>query len=212
MDLSGLDVVCDIPIRCSSRHAQDGASRFLSRYLRHSGCLKSGKGWGRRMDGGGWMPWPTICSDCALDRCRGTEGDILAAIRDSDKDRFEIAVMVDDSDVPLWIIAARAVQGHSAPFVLDDRLYWLIKSELSMFLSTLIHGTRRQFLNSILQSGIQPAGAGELGRVHAYYAPFAPDDPRYRAGMRHDSECYIYLHTKSALEDNKMYLTHAGRS
>ena len=104
----------------------------------------------------------------------------LAAIRDSDKDRFEIAVMVDDSDVPLWIIAARAVQGHSAPFVLDDRLYWLIKSELHMFLSTLIHGTRRQFLNSILQSGIQPAGAGELGRVHAYYAPFAPDDPRYR--------------------------------
>ena len=61
----------------------------------------TGKGWSRRMDGGGWMQWALICSDCALDRCHGTEGDLLAAIRDSDKDRFEIAVMVDDSDVPL---------------------------------------------------------------------------------------------------------------
>ena len=36
LDLVSLDVVCAIPIRCSSRHAQDGASRFLSRYLRHA--------------------------------------------------------------------------------------------------------------------------------------------------------------------------------
>ena len=120
------------------------------------------------MDGGGWMRWANICTDCMLDRCKGTEGDLLAAIRDSEKDRFEIAMAVDKNDEPLWIIAARAVQGHSVPFVLDDRLYWLIKSQLHMFLCTLIHGTRRQFINSILESGIQPAGSGELGRVHAY--------------------------------------------
>ena len=65
------------------------------------------------MDGGGWMPWANICTDCMLDRCKGTEGDLLAAIRDSEKDRFEIAMAVDKNDEPLWIMAARAVQGHS---------------------------------------------------------------------------------------------------
>ena len=97
--------------------------------------------------------------DCALDRCRGKEGDLLVAIRDSEKDRFEVAAVCDENDVPQWFVAARAVQGFSAPFVLDDRLYWRIKAGLYLFLSVLIHGTRRQFLNSILQSGIKPAGA-----------------------------------------------------
>ena len=28
--------------------------------------------------------------------------------------------------------------------------------------------------------------------------------------MRHDSECYIYQDTKAAVEDHKLFLTHAG--
>ena len=81
------------------------------------------------------------------------------------KDTFEIAAVCDVDDVPQWFIAVRAVQGFSAPFVLDECLYWRIHGEVGMFLCTLFHGTRIQFLNIILQSGIAPAGAGELGRV-----------------------------------------------
>ena len=39
---------------------------------------------------------------------------------------------------------------------------------------------------------------------------FHPDDARYRVGMRHDSECYIYLNVKAAVEDSNLYMTHAS--
>ena len=80
------------------------------------------------------------------------------------KDRFEVAAICSADDVPAWFMAVRAVQSFSVPSVLDDRLYWLIRSQASRFLSTLIHGTR-QFINSILQSGIVPAGAAEIEHV-----------------------------------------------
>ena len=93
----------------------------------------------------------------------------------------------------MYCIAARAVQGFSAPFVLDERRYWLIRSEVAMFLIVLVHGTKRHYVNSFLMTGVVLHWSGDKGRVNAFHTPFAPDDARCRAGMRHDSERYSYL-------------------
>ena len=182
------------------------------------------------MDGGGWIEWQTACND-AWNRTRGGPEHLLGAVVSSDKDRFQLLVHVTEADEPDNIVAIRAVQGFSMPFISDDRLFIPISVDPSpgpteagstgaspgstqagvhSLFGCLVHGTSISSLTGIQREGLRPAGAGRNERTHNHLAPFPPEDPRYRAGMRHDSEAYLYYHTYSTLRDHKCLLSHAG--
>ena len=71
VDLNLESECCGVNLWYKSRKVLEASSRFLSFYIRHGGSLRTRKGWGQAMDGGGWMSWAQTCTDCMLDRCRG---------------------------------------------------------------------------------------------------------------------------------------------
>ena len=58
----------------------------------------------------------------------------------NDRDRFEMLIEVDSDDTPLCVVALRARQGVSYPFVLDERVYWRVHAESWKHLAVMVHG------------------------------------------------------------------------
>ena len=183
-------------------------SRKLTTMLRH-GAVREGI----PIDAGGWVPWPAVRYFMQIDdnQLAGLCREIMA----QEKNRIQVLLMrtttadaqpiyppgrlpngcpplmyYDEKDTFLVIVAVRAMQGHSIKFIAPERCFFRFLPEHANLISCLCHGTVIDAVPKILYGDLVPGGDKKF-RNESHFTVFLPWDPRYAAGMRHDSEIFI---------------------
>ncbi|XP_023729257.1 uncharacterized protein LOC111876934 [Lactuca sativa] len=130
-----------------------------------------------------------------------TFDDIKEAVRLDNKQRFSL--LEENGE-----LLVRANQGHTLMLVETKRLLKPILSPKEY--PVCIHGTYKEKLNSILESGLK-----RMKRLHVHFSFGLPTDNEVISGMRRDVNILIYLDVRKAIKggmklyisDNKVILT-----
>ncbi|KAK0630751.1 KptA family-domain-containing protein [Bombardia bombarda] len=178
-------------------------SRALSKLLRHQAASA-----GIPLDSEGFAPLDRVLQWGPIKSLQPTFSEIVAAVRDSDKQRFALkpnaktnpALDESSTDPAHWLI--RANQGHSIkqvstssllkPIVLSPSASsdGTIPEEGSVPIPpTVVHGTYFAFWPAILASG----GLRPMGRNHVHCSTGLPEDSEAGvvSGMRQDAELLV---------------------
>ena len=122
---------------------------------------------------------------------------LLTCVRESDKQRFEVAG--DSRNNPLYI---RACQGHTSEILDDDKVFGRpLRADDESVPAVFYHGTSWSARESIQEKGLI-AGFSHSGahpRIHVHFSPFRPGDGEERAGMRFKSEIYFQIDAKGLI-------------
>ena len=167
--------------------------------LRHKGPRPAdvrgkGGGYGMAMNTGGWVLLSEVAEtfDVSVD-------DVVTIAALSGKHRIQIAGIAKRNLVGYsWVALAliRATQGHSIRWLNPFRLFCRLSTmEMLAKCDCIMHGTRSDNIPSILANGLAPGGDAEddLARAYVHFSPFPRWDSRCVAGMRKDSEAYVFL-------------------
>jgi putative RNA 2'-phosphotransferase len=119
-------------------------SKYLSQHLRHKP-----ESIGLKLESGGWVDVENLLTACATHQFPITRVELENVVTESDKQRFSF------NETKTRI---RANQGHSIE--VDLQLQPQIPPNV------LYHGTAKQFLSSILESGLQ-----KMSRHHVHLSP-----------------------------------------
>ncbi|KAI9366710.1 KptA family-domain-containing protein [Zopfochytrium polystomum] len=114
--------------------------------------------------------------------------DVQAAVRDSDKQRYQLASEVDAATgETVWMIKAN--QGHSIEVEVE-----LEEVTDAAEIPTVLHGTSRSALPMILREGLS-----KMRRNHIHFAVGKPGESGVISGMRKSSEVIIYVDARRAM-------------
>lgn len=116
-------------------------SKYLSKYLRHQP-----EQIGLKLEAGGWVSVEKLLTACAERQLASARSELEEVVATNDKQRFSF----DETHTRI-----RANQGHSVEVDLQ------LPSQVPPH--TLYHGTARQFVASILESGLQ-----KMSRHHVH--------------------------------------------
>lgn len=119
-------------------------SKYLSKHLRHQP-----ESIGLKLEPGGWVDVENLLTSCANHQFSITRVELEKIVAESDKQRFSF----DETKTRI-----RANQGHSIE--VDLQLLPQIPPDV------LYHGTAKQFISSILESGLQ-----KMSRHHVHLSP-----------------------------------------
>lgn len=119
-------------------------SKYLSKYLRHQP-----ESIGLQLEPGGWVNVNNLLTACEIHQFSITRVELEEVVAESDKQRFSF----DETKTRI-----RANQGHSIE--VDLQLPPQVPPEI------LYHGTAKQFVSSILESGLQ-----KMSRHHVHLSP-----------------------------------------
>jgi putative RNA 2'-phosphotransferase len=119
-------------------------SKYLSKHLRHKP-----ESIGLKLEPGGWVDVENLLTACATHQFSITRVELEKVVADSDKQRFSF------NETKTRI---RANQGHSIE--VDLQLLPQVPPDV------LYHGTAKQFISSILESGLQ-----KMSRHHVHLSP-----------------------------------------
>jgi 2'-phosphotransferase len=184
-------------------------SKALSRILRHQALHM-----GLQMSSDGFVKLADILA--TKDFTHTTLADIQQVVETNDKKRFEL-VLIDDATPSAALshtptaaeYKIRAVQGHSIAIVEDEGLLQEItEANLSSLLphETVVHGTYRRFLPSILQDGLK-----RMRRNHIHLATDFPEGGGVISGMRSSCEIGVVVDVRKALRAGIPFaLSHNG--
>jgi len=134
----------------------------------------------------------------------GAKGeDVEQAVRDSDKQRFELREIEGETFV-------RASQGHSIKVVADEQLLKSLDLADADLPEICAHGTYHRHLPAIGHRGL--IAGGEHGdRNHIHFVPYEPGDGRVISGMRYNVEVVLYINLKRALSDGIPFFISTNR-
>jgi 2'-phosphotransferase len=149
-------------------------SKSLSYLLRH-GAVKEGLS----IDSSGYVNLSEVLAHNRLRSSRATQQDIERIVQENDKKRF---TLIQQEDV--WKICAN--QGHSLRTVGENNLTLLTPNE---YPERLIHGTTRQKLDLILQSG----ALSKMDRNHIHFTSLEKSIGEQMSGIRGFSTVLIYI-------------------
>ena len=127
---------------------------------------------------------------------------VLRVVKCSAKNRFCLYRIRDK------FTHIRCNRGHSIKDVVSTDLFTTKVTRGDLFGrggssadGSVYHGTKPQFLESILSQGLRPGGSGgpKGTRNHVHLSPFAQWDPRQKSGMRHESPVVLELNGEAML-------------
>eukprot|EP00929_Paragymnodinium_shiwhaense_P014791 TRINITY_DN122751_c0_g1_i1.p1 TRINITY_DN122751_c0_g1~~TRINITY_DN122751_c0_g1_i1.p1 ORF type:complete len:358 (-),score=94.31 TRINITY_DN122751_c0_g1_i1:275-1348(-) len=183
-------------------------SKSMTQTLRHSA-----KTMGVAIRADGYVLVDDLLATGSVKKEQGTEEDIKEIVRDSDKQRFQLA----ERDGRLWV---RAVQGHSMPGIKDDLILRRLEANCQATDGDLpgevLHGTYLRHWESIQASGLLAGGKqGKKFRKHVHFAPGLPKEGGVVSGMRESCDLVVYLDVQNALtaglpllrSNNNVYLS-----
>lgn len=119
-------------------------SKYLSKHLRHKPDSL-----GLKLEPGGWVDVENLLTACATHQFSITRVEVEKVVAESDKQRFSF------NETKTRI---RANQGHS----IEVDLQW----QPQVPPDVLYHGTAKQFISSILETGLQ-----KMSRHHVHLSP-----------------------------------------
>ncbi|KAL2130405.1 hypothetical protein VTI74DRAFT_6514 [Chaetomium olivicolor] len=198
-------------------------SKALSKLLRHQAQSA-----GVELDKEGYAPLDKVLSWGPLRSLAPTFSEILAAVHNSDKQRFALkpnpstnpSLNASSTDPSHWLI--RANQGHSIKLDSEHLLKPLSPESPTPegalpIPPFVIHGTYFAFWPSIVSSG----GLKPMGRNHVHFSTGLPEDTEAGviSGMRRDAEVLVYVDVERSMReggikwwmsDNGVVLTEGG--
>eukprot|EP00927_Polykrikos_kofoidii_P076622 TRINITY_DN7368_c0_g1_i1.p1 TRINITY_DN7368_c0_g1~~TRINITY_DN7368_c0_g1_i1.p1 ORF type:complete len:466 (-),score=58.15 TRINITY_DN7368_c0_g1_i1:521-1918(-) len=134
-----------------------------------------------------------------------TVDDVIKCVKNSDKQRFELAEYWGTQ----WI---RAVQGHSMRVVEDEKSLERLHADDANLPQVCVHGTYVTYKDSILLKGLLAGGTRGKGfRKHVHFAPKAPHDKTVISGVRYDCDIAVYIDLRRALMDGVPFYISANQ-
>ncbi|ODQ78439.1 hypothetical protein BABINDRAFT_168183 [Babjeviella inositovora NRRL Y-12698] len=169
-------------------------SKSLSYLLRHAAQAH-----GLSVDENGYIPLPEILSHNRVRSHQATLADIQRVVADCDKQRFTLkkAQGGADDNAASYIICAN--QGHSMKVVTNDAESLKPLTKKEDFPSAVIHGTTKDKLPFILQSG----GLSRMTRNHIHFAKGLPGADGVISGMRKNCSVVIYLDIEKCFQQTE---------
>lgn len=184
-------------------------SKALSKLLRHQA-----ESAGIRLDREGFAPLDRVLLWGPIKSLSPTFAEIQSAVRDSDKQRFGLKPVADETstDPADWLI--RANQGHSIRVESEALLRPIAITSASddgaaaaaanavPVPETVVHGTYFAFWPAIVASG----GLRRMGRNHVHCSTGLPEegDSAVVSGMRRDAELLVYVDVERSIREAGM--------
>ncbi|OBA22369.1 phosphotransferase KptA/Tpt1 [Metschnikowia bicuspidata var. bicuspidata NRRL YB-4993] len=152
-------------------------SKALSYLLRHGAQKEK-----LPIDLLGWVPVDAILSNNRLKTHKATFADLQRIVENNEKQRFRLK-----QDGKIWLICAN--QGHTLKTIVPE----LMRLEKSTMPSEVYHGTYKQKLASILETGLS-----RMARNHIHLTSNAPWS---KLGIRTSCNTLLYIDTDLCMDD-----------
>ena len=146
------------------------------------------------MDSAGWADVEVLGNNVEHEQGMPIDwDDLLILATTAPKGRIQLGLILEERGGQEVLIEKfiRVNQGHSIPFVREERVAHVIESaaELKSRVCDLWHGTSYDAVPDILRSGLVPGGRGG-GRNSVYLATLAPWDDDFGEVSRYGSDAF----------------------
>ena len=95
--------------------------------------------------------------------------------------RFQTALRVRSDGTAVAAEGVRATAGQDQNAVCASRLHTVLDTEVLGQIPHMIHGTKWDFVPSILRDGLRPGGGRAGGRADSFFSPVPPGHPSLQA-------------------------------